>query len=200
VTDSIFVAGDIARAPHVLYEYQFLVLEHWDNAVFGGMVAAHNMVSLEPDRWPHLPLPAFWSGQFGVNIKGVGVGPFGDEIVITQGSVKDRRFAAAYGRKGRIVAASWPHRGRRHLQSRQVAALLRKTHRAIGAVPAPAAVLRSGRRHEANPSPIPGSSRSHGVSGRRLDRSRPNRTGRRVPVEKALTGGQPKREIAKPKT
>jgi NADPH-dependent 2,4-dienoyl-CoA reductase/sulfur reductase-like enzyme len=105
VTDSIFVAGDIARAPHVLYDYQFLVLEHWDNAVFGGQVAAHNMVSLEPDRRPHLPLPAFWSGQFGVNIKGVGVGPFADEIVITQGSVKDRRFAAAYGRRGRIVAA-----------------------------------------------------------------------------------------------
>jgi 3-phenylpropionate/trans-cinnamate dioxygenase ferredoxin reductase subunit len=88
-----------------LYDYQFLVLEHWDNAVFGGKVAAHNMVSLEPDRRPHLPLPAFWSGQFGVNIKGVGVGPFADEIVITQGSVKDRRFAAAYGRRGRIVAA-----------------------------------------------------------------------------------------------
>jgi NADPH-dependent 2,4-dienoyl-CoA reductase/sulfur reductase-like enzyme len=105
VTDHIFVAGDIARAPHVLYEYQFLVLEHWDNATFGGQVAAHNMVSLEPDRRPHLPLPAFWSGQFGVSIKGVGVGPFADEIVITQGSVKDRRFAAAYGRRGRIVAA-----------------------------------------------------------------------------------------------
>jgi 3-phenylpropionate/trans-cinnamate dioxygenase ferredoxin reductase subunit len=105
VTDSIFVAGDIARAPHVLYEYQFLALEHWDNAVFGGRVAAHNMVSLESDRRPHLPLPAFWSGQFGVNIKGVGVGPFADKIVITQGSVKERRFAAAYGRRGRIVAA-----------------------------------------------------------------------------------------------
>jgi NADPH-dependent 2,4-dienoyl-CoA reductase/sulfur reductase-like enzyme len=105
VTDSIFVAGDIARAPHVLYDYEFLVLEHWDNAVFGGRVAAHNMVSLEADRRPHLPLPAFWSGQFGVNIKGVGVGPFADEIIITQGSVKDRRFAAAYGRRGRIVAA-----------------------------------------------------------------------------------------------
>jgi NADPH-dependent 2,4-dienoyl-CoA reductase/sulfur reductase-like enzyme len=105
VTDSIFVAGDIARAPHALYEYQFLSLEHWDNAVLGGKVAGHNMVSLEADRRPHLPLPAFWSGQFGVNIKGVGVGPFGDEIVITQGSVKERRFAAAYGRRGRIVAA-----------------------------------------------------------------------------------------------
>jgi 3-phenylpropionate/trans-cinnamate dioxygenase ferredoxin reductase subunit len=105
VTDSIFVVGDIARFPHVLYEYQFLVLEHWDNAVLGAAVAAHNMVSLEPDRRPHLPLPAFWSGQFGVNIKSVGVCPFGNEIVFTQGSVKERRFAAAYGRRGRIVAA-----------------------------------------------------------------------------------------------
>jgi NADPH-dependent 2,4-dienoyl-CoA reductase/sulfur reductase-like enzyme len=105
VTDSIFVAGDIARFPHVLYEYQFMTLEHWDNAVLGAAVAAHNMVSLESERWPHLPLPAFWSGQFGVNIKSVGVCSFGDEIVFTQGYVEDRRFAAAYGRRGRIVAA-----------------------------------------------------------------------------------------------
>ena len=105
VTDSIYVAGDIARFPHVLYEYQFLVLEHWDNAVSGAVVAAHNMVSLEPERWPHLPLPSFWSGQFGVNIKSVGIPSFGDEIVFTQGSIKNRRFAAAYGKRGRIVGA-----------------------------------------------------------------------------------------------
>jgi 3-phenylpropionate/trans-cinnamate dioxygenase ferredoxin reductase subunit len=105
VTDSIFVAGDIARTPHVLYDYQFISMEHWDNAVFGAQVAAHNMVSWETDRRPHLPLPSFWSGQFGVNIKGVGVCSFGDEIVFTQGSVEDRRFAAAYGRGGRIVGA-----------------------------------------------------------------------------------------------
>jgi NADPH-dependent 2,4-dienoyl-CoA reductase/sulfur reductase-like enzyme len=105
VTDSIYVAGDIARFPHVLYDYQFVTLEHWDNAVLGAAVAAHNMVSLEPDRWPHLPLPTFWSGQFGVNIKSVGICSFGDEIVFTQGSVKNRRFAAAYGKRGRIVGA-----------------------------------------------------------------------------------------------
>jgi hypothetical protein len=105
VTDNIFVAGDIARTPHVLYEYQFLSMEHWDNAVFGAQVAAHNMVSLEPDRKPHLPLPAFWSAQFGVNIKGIGLPSFGDEIVFTQGSIKERRFAAAYGHRGRIVGA-----------------------------------------------------------------------------------------------
>ncbi|MBT2235795.1 FAD-dependent oxidoreductase [Nonomuraea sp. NEAU-A123] len=105
VTDTVYVAGDVARAPHVLYEYQFLAMEHWDNAVFGAEIAAHNMVNLEPDYYPHLLLPGFWSGQFGVNIKSVGVPPFGDEIVFTQGSVKERRFAAAYGRRGRIVAA-----------------------------------------------------------------------------------------------
>jgi NADPH-dependent 2,4-dienoyl-CoA reductase/sulfur reductase-like enzyme len=105
VTSRIFVAGDIARAPHVLYDYQFLAMEHWDNAVLGAQVAAHNMVCDETDRWAHLMIPQFWSGQFGVNIKSVGVPSFGDDIMFTQGSIKQRRFAAAYGRRGRIVGA-----------------------------------------------------------------------------------------------
>ena len=105
VTDHIFVAGDVARAPHVLYDYEFLSQEHWDNAVFGAEVAANNMINLEVGRRPHLPLPSFWSGQFGVNIKSVGVCSFGDEIVFTQGSPSERRFAAAYGKRGRIVGA-----------------------------------------------------------------------------------------------
>jgi NADPH-dependent 2,4-dienoyl-CoA reductase/sulfur reductase-like enzyme len=105
VTDHIFVAGDVARAPHVLYDYEFLSQEHWDNAVFGAQVAANNMIHLEVGRRPHLPLPSFWSGQFGVNIKSVGVCSFGDEIVFTQGSPSERRFAAAYGKRGRIVGA-----------------------------------------------------------------------------------------------
>jgi NADPH-dependent 2,4-dienoyl-CoA reductase/sulfur reductase-like enzyme len=105
VTNNVFVAGDIARAPHVLYDYQFLAMEHWDNAVLGAQVAAHNMVCDEVDRWAHLLIPQFWSGQFGVNVKSVGVPSFGDEIMFMQGSVKQRRFAAAYGRRGRIVGA-----------------------------------------------------------------------------------------------
>ncbi len=105
VTDHIFVAGDVARAPHVLYGYEFLALEHWDNAVLGAEVAANNMLNLEVGRRAHLPLPSFWSAQFGVNIKSVGVCSYGDEIVFTQGSPADRRFAAAYGKNGRIVGA-----------------------------------------------------------------------------------------------
>jgi len=105
VTNRIFVAGDIARAPHVLYEYEFLSTEFWGNAVLGAEVAAHNMVCPETQRRPLLFVPSNWSGQFGVNVKTVGVPSFGDEIVFTQGAVKERRFAAAYGRRGRIVGA-----------------------------------------------------------------------------------------------
>ena len=35
VTNHVFVAGDIARSPHVLYDYQFLATEFWGNAVLG---------------------------------------------------------------------------------------------------------------------------------------------------------------------
>ncbi len=73
VTDDVFVAGDVARAPHPLFDYQFLALEHWGNAVTQAEVAAHNMISTQADRWPHLAVPAFWSTQFGNNIKSVGV-------------------------------------------------------------------------------------------------------------------------------
>ena len=105
VTDDVFVAGDVARFPHALFGYQFLSLEHWGNAVAQARVAAHNMVSTQAERWPHLSVPVFWSAQFGTNIKSVGVPTVADEVVIAQGSVEHRRFVAVYGRRGRIVAA-----------------------------------------------------------------------------------------------
>jgi NADPH-dependent 2,4-dienoyl-CoA reductase/sulfur reductase-like enzyme/ferredoxin len=105
VTDNVFVAGDVARAPQPMFGYQFLALEHWGNAVAQAEVAAHNMISAQTDRWPHLSVPAFWSTQFDTEIKSVGVPGIADEVVVTQGSVPDRRFVAAYGYKGRVVGA-----------------------------------------------------------------------------------------------
>jgi 3-phenylpropionate/trans-cinnamate dioxygenase ferredoxin reductase component len=105
VTDDVFVAGDVARFPHPLFEYQFLSLEHWGNAVAQAEVAAHNMINPGPLRRPHLTVPAFWSSQFGLNIKSVGVPTFSDQVVITQGSLESRRFVAAYGYRGRVTAA-----------------------------------------------------------------------------------------------
>ncbi len=105
VTDDVFAAGDVARLPHPVYEYQFLTLEHWGSAVAQAEVAAHNMVSGQTRRWPHLALPIFWSSQFGVEIKSVGVPTFADQVMIAQGSAEEHRFVAVYGYRGRITAA-----------------------------------------------------------------------------------------------
>ncbi|MFK0293309.1 NAD(P)/FAD-dependent oxidoreductase [Streptomyces sp. NPDC090442] len=105
VTDDVFVAGDVARFPHPLFDYQMLALEHWGNAVAQAEVAAHNMVAPGPQRRPHLTVPAFWSSQFGLNIKSVGVPTFSDQVTVAQGSVEDGRLVVAYGYRGRITAA-----------------------------------------------------------------------------------------------
>jgi 3-phenylpropionate/trans-cinnamate dioxygenase ferredoxin reductase component len=105
VTDDVFVTGDVARFPHPLFEYQMLALEHWGNAVAQAEVAAHNMVSPGPLRRPHLAVPVFWSSQFGLNIKSVGVPTFSDEVAIVQGSLAERRLVAVYGYRGRVTAA-----------------------------------------------------------------------------------------------
>ena len=106
VTDNIFVAGDVARAPHVLYEYQFLAMEHWDNAVLGrrGRGAQHG----EPrDRPPPASAAAAASGpaSSASTSSPSACARSATRSSFTQGSVEDRRFAAAYGRNGRIVGA-----------------------------------------------------------------------------------------------
>jgi len=105
VTDDVFVAGDIARFPHPLYYYQFIALEHWGNAVEQGRIAAHNMICVPTDRRPHVAVPAFWSSQFGINIKSVGVPSAADSVVITQGELSAASFVAVYGKNGQMVAA-----------------------------------------------------------------------------------------------
>jgi NADPH-dependent 2,4-dienoyl-CoA reductase/sulfur reductase-like enzyme len=105
VLDDVFVAGDVARWPHRLYENQLLAVEHWSNAVEQAKTAAHNMICASRDRRAHTVLPAFWSHQFGVNIKSVGVPSFAEEVMLTQGSIDEHRFVAAYGHRGRLVAA-----------------------------------------------------------------------------------------------
>src|SRR3954454_11858910 len=64
------------------------------------------MLCPEKDRRPHVGVPSFWSIQFGVNIKSVGVPSVADHVVVAQGSTEQRRFAAAYGKQGQLVGAA----------------------------------------------------------------------------------------------
>lgn len=101
--EDVLVAGDVACWPHPLFDGEPLAVEHWDNAVRQARVAAATMV-----RGPlvaHTALPTFWSNQFGVNIKSVGVPGRADQVAVVQGSVQDSAFVAAYGHRGRLIGA-----------------------------------------------------------------------------------------------
>ncbi|MGW2634466.1 oxidoreductase C-terminal domain-containing protein [Streptomyces chattanoogensis] len=66
-----------------------------------------------PDRRPHLWVPMFWSVQFAINIRSVGVPTLGDQLVIAQGSFNEARFVAVYGYRGRVIAAASFDAGKR---------------------------------------------------------------------------------------
>jgi 3-phenylpropionate/trans-cinnamate dioxygenase ferredoxin reductase subunit len=106
VRDDIFAAGDVARWPHPLFDGAFLVVEHWSHAVEQAATAAHNLLAPPATRRAYRHLPAFWSNQFGVNIRSVGLPTFADSIVLTQGTFEEQRMVAAYGHQGRVVAAA----------------------------------------------------------------------------------------------
>ena len=102
----VFAAGDIAHWPLAAYDGHLVAVEHWGNAVEQARMAAHNMLAGDITAMRiHQHLPDFWSSQFGLNIKCVGLAEGAEEMAIVQGSVEERRFLAVFGRKGRTIAA-----------------------------------------------------------------------------------------------
>ena len=106
ILPDVFVAGDVARWPNPHDGEAPVAVEHWGNARAQGETAARNMLAAPGAGLArHDHLPDFWSQQFGLTLKLVGLTEGADSLAVVQGSVAERRFVAAYGRKGRIVAA-----------------------------------------------------------------------------------------------
>ncbi|GJD89317.1 MULTISPECIES: NAD(P)/FAD-dependent oxidoreductase [Methylobacterium] len=101
----IYAAGDVARWPNALCGDRLMSVEHWGNAVAQSAQAARNMLAAAEDQQTYRHLPAFWSSQFGINIKAVGANAGADAVAIVQGTRASRRFLAVYGRAGRSVGA-----------------------------------------------------------------------------------------------
>jgi 3-phenylpropionate/trans-cinnamate dioxygenase ferredoxin reductase component len=114
VLDDVFVAGDVARGPHPLYGGQLLTVERWGNAVEQARTAAHNMVCPPADRRAHRPLPAFWSHQFGLNIKSVGVPAYAEQVAVTEGAPRPPRPAPPRPRRTLPRSASTAGSSRTH--------------------------------------------------------------------------------------
>ncbi|MDP4022497.1 FAD-dependent oxidoreductase [Methylobacterium sp. NEAU 140] len=101
----IYAAGDVARWPIPVYGGRLVSVEHWGNAVEQAGHAARNMLAGPDDQRPYAHLPAYWSSQFGINIKAVGLTDGADSVAVVQGSRASRRFLAVYGRAGQTIAA-----------------------------------------------------------------------------------------------
>jgi 3-phenylpropionate/trans-cinnamate dioxygenase ferredoxin reductase subunit len=103
VVDGVYVAGDVARWRHPRFDVGTMSFEHWGNALDQAETAAHNIVC--DDARHNDALPSFWSDQFGLNIKSVGMPAIADHVVLTQGSFEYGPFVAVYGRAGVTVGA-----------------------------------------------------------------------------------------------
>jgi NADPH-dependent 2,4-dienoyl-CoA reductase/sulfur reductase-like enzyme len=102
----VVAAGDVARWPNHRYG-ELRRIEHWDNAVRQGEHAAKRLLAEAggADPGPYMPVPWFWSDQYGLKMQLVGSPVAHDEVRIVFGSGEEERFVALYRRGDRLVAA-----------------------------------------------------------------------------------------------
>ncbi len=105
--DDVYAAGDVANHDHPLFGRRMRV-EHWDNALKQGAVAARNMMGTET-RFadPHW----FWSDQYDINLQYMGFATAWDEFVV-RGSMEERNFVGFYVKDGLVDAVIGMNRGR----------------------------------------------------------------------------------------
>jgi 3-phenylpropionate/trans-cinnamate dioxygenase ferredoxin reductase component len=95
----VFAAGDVANHYHPVFRRRIRI-EHWNNALAQGRVAALNMLGRDT---PYDEIHWFWSDQYEHTIQYAGYHREWDELVI-RGSLESRSFAAFYLLEGRVQA------------------------------------------------------------------------------------------------
>jgi 3-phenylpropionate/trans-cinnamate dioxygenase ferredoxin reductase subunit len=97
---SVLAIGDIANHDHPVLGRRIRV-EHWDNAINQGKVAAHNLAGADE---VYDAMPFFFTDQYDLGMEYVGHGGADDEVVV-HGDLDGRVFRAFWVRDGRVVAA-----------------------------------------------------------------------------------------------
>ncbi|MDT0329893.1 NAD(P)/FAD-dependent oxidoreductase [Nocardiopsis lambiniae] len=104
--EGIVVVGDAAAAPHPL-PYpgapSHLVIGHWSGAVDHADTAASTLVGGPPPG--PVPPPSFWSDQYGVRVRAVGLPGAADRVEVHEYDPERRRVEVSQHRGGRTVGA-----------------------------------------------------------------------------------------------
>ena len=87
----IYAAGDVANTAHPLYR-QNMRVEHWDNAIKQGRVAARNMLGRHE---PYTKISYFFSHVFDQSFTLVGI-PHPNDQQVQRGSLADGKFETLY--------------------------------------------------------------------------------------------------------
>lgn len=99
--DGVYAAGDVARWPNPAFDGELMRVEHWENAVEQGTYVGRRIAGTE--EAPFAPVPWFWSDQYSHKLQLAGR-PLGtDDMEVITGSIEDKRFAAIFGREGRLT-------------------------------------------------------------------------------------------------
>jgi NADPH-dependent 2,4-dienoyl-CoA reductase/sulfur reductase-like enzyme len=107
----IVAAGDITRFPHP-HAAGLINLGHWSNAAEQARTAAHNL--LHPhDPTPYQPVASFWSTQYRVRFRAVGLLREADHHEVRELDTERRRLDIAYYRDGRLIGALTANRAAR---------------------------------------------------------------------------------------
>ena len=96
----IVAAGDVARWNHP--QLGSVRIEHWENAVTQGRVAAGTLLGADD---PYDPVPYVWSDQYDLKIQIVGLPTSNDKVVFLDGAPEDLHFVALYRRGNQVTGA-----------------------------------------------------------------------------------------------
>ncbi|HLG66714.1 MAG TPA: FAD-dependent oxidoreductase [Acidimicrobiales bacterium] len=102
--DGVVAAGDLARwrlAQHGADEA--VRVEHWQLAAEAGVAAARSLLAGRAGAAPFVPVPYFWSDQYGSRIQMLGRPSPDDDLEVVDGSLAEDRFVVLYGRRGRLT-------------------------------------------------------------------------------------------------
>ena len=111
----VTAAGDVARWPNRRFD-EVMRVEHWDNAIEQGVHAAERLLADSADAQPFTPVPWFWSDQYDRKIQLAGRVRPDDDVEVVTGSLEEHRFAALYGREGKLVGVLGFNRPRHVMQ------------------------------------------------------------------------------------
>lgn len=116
VADGVYAAGDVVRWPNHKFGGELMRVEHWENAVEQGNYVGRRIAGAESE--PFAPVPWFWSDQYSYKLQLAGRPHGTDEVEIVDGSVEERRFAAIFGRDGKLTGVFGLNRPRHVMQYR----------------------------------------------------------------------------------